>query len=102
MDVNERIRLLMSERGWTPYRLAKESGLADATIGNLFRRNTTPSVATLEAICSGLNMTLAQFFAEGNLVELTPEAKALFDVWIKLSREEKEALNALLCAMKQA
>ena len=99
MDVNERIRLHMSERGWTPYRLAKESGLADATIGNLFRRNT---ICHIEAICSGLNMTLAQFFAEGNLVELTPEAKALFDVWIKLSREEKEALNALLCAMKQA
>ena len=25
MDVNERIKTLMQERGWTPYRLAKES-----------------------------------------------------------------------------
>lgn len=29
MDVNERIRALMEERGWTPYRLAKESGLSE-------------------------------------------------------------------------
>jgi Helix-turn-helix. len=101
MDVNERIRLLMEEREWTPYRLARESGLSDATIGNLFRRNTTPSIATLEAICSGLNMTLAQFFAEGNLVELTPEAKELFDIWEKLSPKEKTALNGLLNAMIQ-
>ena len=75
MDVNEKIRRLMEERGWSAYRLAKQCGLSVATIGNLFRRNTTPSIATLEAICSGLNITLAQFFAEGDLVEMTPEAK---------------------------
>ena len=36
MDVNERIRALMEERGWTPYRLAKESGLSEGTVGNIF------------------------------------------------------------------
>ena len=101
MDVNEKLRLLMKERGWTAYRLAKESGLSEATIGNLFRRNTTPSVATLEAICGGLNMTMAQFFAEGNMIELTPDAKSLFDVWSRLSLEEKTALNQLLNVLKQ-
>ena len=101
MDVNEKIRRLMEERGWSAYRLAKQCGLSDATIGNLFRRNTTPSIATLEAICSGLNITLAQFFAEGDLVEMTPEAKALFEVWNELSLEQKAALNALLITLKQ-
>ena len=101
MDVNEKIRRLMEERGWSAYRLAKQCGLSDATIGNLFRRNTTPSIATLEAICSGLNISLAQFFAEGDLVEMTPEAKALFEVWNRLSLEQKAALNALLITLKQ-
>ncbi len=100
MDVNEKIRRLMEERGWTSYRLAKESSLSDATIGNLFKRNTTPSINTLQSICAGFHMTLAQFFAEGNLVELTPEAKELFDVWNRLSIEEKQALNALIRVMK--
>lgn len=59
MDTNKRIKQLLDERGWTPYRLAKESGLSDATVGNIFRRNTVPSMATLTAICKGFGITLS-------------------------------------------
>ena len=79
MDVNARVRQLLKERGWTPYRLARESNLSDATIGNMFRRNTVPSVVTLESICAGFGITLSQFFAEGEMVEMTPELKELFE-----------------------
>ena len=79
MDVNERIRTQMNERGWTPYRLAKESGLSDGTVGNIFRRNTVPSMATLGAICRGLKISLSQFFADGETIEATPEEKELFE-----------------------
>ena len=87
MNVNERIKALLNEKGWTPYRLAKESGLSDATIGNHFRRNTTPTISTLEAICNGLNITLSQFFAESDLVEMSPELNELFECWVNLSKE---------------
>lgn len=100
MDVNERIRVLMNERGWTPYRLAKESGLSDGTVGNIFRRNTVPSMATLEAICRGLKITLSQFFAEGDMVELTPELKALFDDWVNLTAEQKDAVRHMIKTMR--
>lgn len=96
MDVNERIRVLMNERGWTPYRLAKESGLSDATVGNIFRRNTVPSMATLEAICRGLKISLSQFFAEDDLLEATPELKELFDDWVNLTAEQKEAVRHMM------
>jgi DNA-binding XRE family transcriptional regulator len=68
MSINERIRLLMDERNWTEYRMAKEAGLSQSTVANLFNRNTVPSVSTLEAICGGFGITLAQFFSEGNIV----------------------------------
>ena len=61
----------MNERGWSEYRLAKESGLSQSTISNLFVRNTLPSIATLEIICKSFGITLAQFFEDGNFVELT-------------------------------
>ena len=51
MDTNERLRRLLNERGWTEYKLAKKCGLSQSTIANIYRRNTVPSIATLEAIC---------------------------------------------------
>lgn len=96
MDVNEKIKKLLNDRHWTPYRLAKEAGLPDATIGNLFRRNTQPTLPTLEAVCKAFNITLSQFFAEGEMVEMTPELKELFEEWSSLTALQKESVIAML------
>jgi transcriptional regulator with XRE-family HTH domain len=97
---NGRIQQLMDERDWTEYRLAKESKLSQSTIANLFKRNTTPSVTTLEAICGGFGITLAQFFSEGNIVELSDEQKELFDRWVSLTAEQKQLLFELIRQLK--
>lgn len=102
MDAKQRIRKLMQERQWSEYRLAIASGLSQSTVANIFNRNTTPSVATLEAICGGFGITLAQFFAEGNMVELTDEQCAMFHDWSTLTIPQKEALAQLIRVMKQA
>ena len=102
MDAKARIYELMQERGWSEYRLAIASGLSQATVANIFNRNTTPSVATLESICNGLGITLAQFFAEGDMVELTAEQKEMFADWRTLTKEQKEVLKQLIHVMKRA
>lgn len=89
MDTLERLRQLMERQGWTEYRLAKESGLSISTIANIYRRNALPSIPTLEAICRAFGLTLSQFFAEGELVELSPELNELFDQWKTLTQEQK-------------
>lgn len=99
MDTNARLQQLLRERGWTEYKLSKECGLAQSTIGNIFRRNTVPSIATLETICKGFGITMSQFFAEGEMVELTPELKELFDNWVNLTPEQKAAVLQMLKAM---
>lgn len=99
MEIHARIQQLLTERGWTEYRLSRECGLAQTTIGNLMRRNTLPSMATLETICRGFGITMAQFFAEGNMVELTPELKEVFDSWVSLTPEQKRAALSMLKAM---
>ena len=101
MDVHERLQYLLDERGWTKYQLARKCGLSDATIANIFRRNTMPSIPTLEAICQGYGITLSQFFAEGEMVELTPDLKEVFDCWAALSPEQKVAAGQMLKAMNQ-
>ncbi len=99
MDTHERLRQLLNERGWTEYRLAKNCGLSESTIANIYRRNTVPSLATLEAICNGFGITMAQFFAEGEMVEISPELKELFENWVNLTSEQKKAANQMLKAM---
>ncbi len=99
MDTHSRLRQLMAERGWTAYRLAKESGLSESTLANIFKRNTVPSISTLESVCSAFGISLAQFFAEGEMVELTPELKELFDHWVSLTPEQKQAALQMIRAM---
>ncbi len=92
MDVHAKLRLLMKKRGWSEYRLAKECGLSQSTLANIFRRNTMPSITTLEAICNGFGITISQFFAEGDMIELTGDLKRLFDSWVGLTPKQKQAV----------
>lgn len=101
MDTLARLKQLLQERGWTEYKLSQECGLAQSTIGNIFRRNTVPSLSTLETICKGFGITMSQFFAEGDFVELTPDLKELFDTWVPLLPEQKEAVLQMMKAMNK-
>lgn len=96
MNTLERLRQLLNDRGWTEYRLSKECGLSQSTIGNIYRRNTTPSIETLEIICKAFGITLSQFFAETDMVELTPELKSLFDGWVSMTPEQKSAVQNMI------
>ncbi len=101
MDTHERLRQLLKERGWTEYRLSKNCGLSESTIANIFRRNTVPSIATLETICDGFGITMSQFFAEGEMVELSPDLKELFECWFCLTPNQKAAALQMLKAMNR-
>ena len=101
MDVLERLHQLLESQGWTTYRLAKNSNLSHATIANIYKRNTIPSVSTLEAICKGFGITLSQFFAEGEMVELTPELDAVVRQWANLTSRQKMAVLEIMTAMNE-
>lgn len=92
MDVQKRIKELMKDRGWTDYRLCKESGLSVSTVANMFNRNNSPALPTLEAICMAFGITLSQFFAENEMVSLTDEQIRLLLSWGKLSKEQRKLL----------
>ena len=101
MDINEKIRKLLKQRGWSEYRLAKNSGLSESTITNIFKRNTVPSITTLEAICNGLGITLSQFFAQGDVIDLTPELSEFLESWVSLTKEQKAAVIQLVKTMNK-
>lgn len=101
MDVIKRIDMLMKERNWSDYKLSAESGLSSSTIANIHRRNTVPSISTLESICSAFGITLAQFFTEdSHTVQLNKEQQDLFDHWISLTENQKKLIYQLIKEMK--
>lgn len=96
MNVTNKIKELAKERGWSEYRLVKESGLATSTIANIYHRNTIPSIPTLEVLCSTFGITLSQFFSDGDMISLSAEQTELLTRWAKLSDEQREALFLLM------
>lgn len=100
INTQERIKQIMKVRGWSEYRLAKESGVPQSTISNIFNRNYQPSIAYLELICKSFGITLAQFFADGNFVELTDEQYQFFLRWAALKPEQKALIDELIDQFK--
>ena len=98
MNTVERLQQLLRERNWTEYRLAKEGGLSMSTLQNIYNRNTIPTIDTLESICKAFGITLSQFFAEGEIIDLSPELKRLFDGWVNLTQEQKQAVQTMIDA----
>lgn len=92
----------MDKRGWTIYRVAKEANIPWSTVRNMFKRNTEPSIATLECICQGMGMTLSEFFNEdGTSNGLSPQQQALLDDFALLSESDKRIVCDLTKSLSQ-
>ncbi|MCB2135843.1 MAG: cupin domain-containing protein [Rhodobacteraceae bacterium] len=86
-DTGARLRELREARGLSQRQLAAAAGVTGAMISLIEQNRTSPSVATLKKILSGLELSLGAFFAEeesgeakwyfahGELREITPTAK---------------------------
>lgn len=96
MDVLQRLSQLQTQYGWSDYRIAKEAGLSPNTVSNIYRRNNIPSMTTLEALCNAFGITMAQFFADNDMIEVTPEIKELVEKWSALTAEQKTAVWQIL------
>ena len=94
MDVLKRIIDLREERHWTEYRLAEESGITQSTISAWFRKDTLPSIPSLEKICDAFGITLSQFFLEENeeISFLTEQQLELIHNAAKLTPKQFNAL----------
>ena len=96
-DILGKIEFERQKRNWSEYTLAQNSNLTQSTISTWYRKHLQPSVASLEKICNGLGITLAQFFSEEDLFQsLTVEQKELLELWQSLSPIQKKAVIQLL------
>ena len=73
---SEKIREGLAVKGWTKYRLAKESGFSEPYVGQLEKGNGTPSVAAIKKFAEVLGVPLADMQAAADADELGPERMA--------------------------
>lgn len=100
MDILGRITQLRKERGWSDYRLAKESGIPQSTLSNLYKRENSPTISTLEAICRAFGLSLAQFFSGiDDSQQLTDEQRNLLESWVQLPQNQKEKVMAYILGL---
>ena len=73
--------------------------MSHSTVTNVFKRNNAPTLPTLETVCTAFGIILAQFFAEGNPLELTDEQQTLFAKWTSPSDRQRNLLLELMDTM---
>lgn len=100
--VIKKIKDLCKNNHWTYYKLAKESQIPYTTLMNMFKKNTMPTIPTLNRICSGFGISLSQFFQDGSRIDsLTEEQAHLLDTFISLSVEKKAFCVKLVDGLKE-
>lgn len=60
--VLDHLKELMSEKDISRFELSGKTGVPLSTIYNMMKRRTMPSIDTLDKLCTGLNISLSQFF----------------------------------------
>ncbi len=94
--VANKVHSMMTERGWIAYKFEQECGLASPTIRRWFQTDTYPSIPALMQVCQSFGITMAEFFAEGNLVELTSDKKEMHDDFAKLKKADQDSVRSII------
>lgn len=74
--VKERILQLCAEHDMSINKLSTISGVTQSTVNNIVSgRNNSTTVATIQKLCDGLGITIADFFTPDLFSEIEPEVK---------------------------
>lgn len=90
--VSMKITNLLKERGWTLYRLTKESGVQTTNLEKICFCNRIPTIPTIIKICNGFGITLSEFFDEGNIAikQLTFSEQQILGYLHSMASEDKK------------
>lgn len=97
----DKIKQLCTAKGWSVYKLAKESKIPYSSLNNIFIRNTQPTIPTLAKICQGLGLSMSEFFQDGfpddyffRYKTLSNDEHELLEIYRNIDTNEKKILLA--------
>ncbi len=96
-EIIDRIVQLCSIRGWSFYRLSKESGIPYSTLCTMLHKANAPSIPTLYKLCKGFGISLSEFFdTEGDWATLTEEEKKHLERWNTLTPDNRLSVDTYI------
>lgn len=97
----------LNKKGWSKYRLSKESGIAQTTLYDILSgKKVTPNVKTLQKIADALGVSVNEFFKEDNKDNEVYKIKYNENLCVKeqeaLEKEARELLDNLTISLSQS
>ena len=99
-NVADRVLELCKARSWSLYRLAHEADMPYSSLSTVLYKTASPSLVSIEKICSGFGITLSQFFSKENeLAKLTADERECLSHWAQIGPEDKKLTLAYMQAL---
>ena len=100
--IPKRVKELCSKHKVSKYRLAQLTDMSQTALGNIIKKESIPTIPTLERICDAFGISLAQFFAgDGMRPDLTDEQEEILETWDNLNADERRILMNFMRSLKK-
>jgi len=106
-NIIDRIHYLRAKRGWSEYKLAEKSGIAQTTISAWTANDkmACPNLKSLEKIAEAFEISMSQLFADGNEFKVSEEQMEILELLASLDMESRKAivhmLRTILCQLSR-
>ena len=102
MEYGVRLRQLRKAKGFSMYKLHKESGLSQGHISDLEKCINQPTIETLQRLLTPMGITLAEFFNEdGDVSILSEREKELVSGFRTLPDDKAELVLQMINALNR-
>ena len=96
MNIGNKLRSIREMKGFTIYKLSKETGISQNHIGDIELGKRQPTFDTLSRLLAPLGVSLSEFFnEETEMLYLSDEEKRLIENYRCLSPEKAAVLQQL-------
>ena len=92
----DKIDTMREAKGWNINQLAQQAGVSSMALYHWRERQSSPTLALLDALCSALGTTLLNFLMDENDIK---EHHELLEVWNGLTREQQINMLTLMKSM---
>lgn len=101
-EVARRFERMCEERGTTPYKIARYSGLSSSTVSCFLSGKTIPKLDTMLMLCNSLGISMTDIFDEREVIDQqTQEEKDIIESYRNLPEQKKEWLRISLRMLTQ-